>query len=173
MDELGDYAKNKLNPEGNQVAVGRTNEALRLGYVLLWLFSRRLELSNPAEIDESEYQDLLLLQKFWESEDLRTKDYGKLMNAISKELNIFINGVDFPHTSEASVLDLHVKDAEYLDQIANTLGNLDGVVGFILSGNENCSQKLLSSLEKSNYSINVGSDSTKKRVQNQYSYREL
>ena len=65
MEELGDYSKNRLNPQKNQIQVGRTNEALRLGYVLLWLFAHRLEISNPEEIDSDEYQDLLLLQINW------------------------------------------------------------------------------------------------------------
>ena len=55
----------KTNPQKNQTQVGRTDEALRLGYVLLWLFARRLEISNPDEINLDEYQDLMLLQKNW------------------------------------------------------------------------------------------------------------
>ena len=72
MDELGDYAKNKLNPQGNQIEVGRTNEALRLGYVLLWLFARRLEISNSTIIDLDEYQNLNLLRINWDTEENRT-----------------------------------------------------------------------------------------------------
>jgi len=85
MDELGDYSKNILNPQKNQTLVGRTNEALRLGYVLLWLFARRLEISNPEEIDLDEYQDLILLQMNWESEERRTRNYAKLMVAVCHE----------------------------------------------------------------------------------------
>jgi hypothetical protein len=146
LDELGDYSKNRLNPQKNQVQVGRTNEALRLGYVLLWLFAHRLEISNPEELNSDEYQDLILLQMNWESEERSTRNYAKLMVAVCDELNMFVNGVDFPHTSMASILSLEIKDSRYLDAIAKTLGDLDGIVGFILAGNKNCSVALLKEL---------------------------
>ncbi len=77
MDELGDYSKIKLNPQGNQTEVGRTNEALRLGYVLLWLFARRLEISNSSAIDSDEYQNLNLLQINWDTDENRSKSYSR------------------------------------------------------------------------------------------------
>ena len=159
MDDLGDYAKNKLNPQGNQTGVGRTNEALRLGYVLLWLFARRLEISNPTIINSDEYQNLNLLRINWDTEEHRTTSYPKLMVAVCDELNIFVNGVSFPHSSRDSMLGLEIKDSKYLDAIAKTLGDLDGVVGFILAGNQNCSVTLLQELTSKSYP-NISTNST-------------
>jgi hypothetical protein len=164
MDELGDYSKNRLNPQKNQTQVGRTDEALRLGYVLLWLFARRLEISNPDEINLDEYQDLLLLQKNWESEERRTKNYAKLMVAVCDELNIFVNGVDFPQPSRGSFLGLEIKDSKYLDAVAKALGDLDGIVGFILAGNQNCSIALLKELSLHNYADTSTNSTTKSRA---------
>ncbi len=159
MDELGDYAKNKFNPQGNQIEVGRTNEALRLGYVLLWLFARRLEISNSNAIDSDEYQNLNLLQINWDTHENRARSYSKLMVAVCDELNIFVNGVSYPYSSQDSALGLEIKDPKYLDAIAKTLGDLDGVVGFILAGNQNCSVELLQELSSQSYS-NIFTNST-------------
>lgn len=164
MDELGDYSKNRLNPQKNQVQVGRTNEALRLGYVLLWLFAHRLEIANPDEIHLDEYQDLNLLQMNWESEEHRTRNYAKLMVAVCDELNIFVNGIDFPQTSMGSILGLEIKDSRYLDAIAKTLGDLDGIVGFILAGNQNCSVALLQELALHNYADTSTNTTTRSRA---------
>jgi hypothetical protein len=164
MDELGDYAKNKLNPRGNQTEVGRTNEALRLGYVLLWLFARRLEISNSSMIDSDEYQNLNLLQINWDTEENRSKSYSKLMVAVCDELNIFVNGVSFPRSSQDSVLGLEIKDSKYLDAIARSLGDLDGIVGFILAGNQNCSISLLEELSLHSYSSISTNSTTKSRA---------
>ena len=148
-----------MNPQKNQREVGRTNEALRLGYVFLWLFARRLEIGNPEVIGLDEYHDLNLLRVNWESEVDRTKNYGKLMVAVCEELNVFVNGVGWPDTPRGSMLGLHIKDSRYLDDLAQTLGNLEGVVGFILAGNENCSIPLLKELSTYNYS-NIWTNST-------------
>ena len=164
MDELGDYSKNRLNPQKNQTQVGRTNEALRLGYVLLWLFAHRLEISNPDEINLDEYQDLMLLQKNWESEESRTKNYAKLMVAVCDELNLFVNGVDFPQSSTGSFLGLEIKDSKYLDAVAKALGDVDGIVGFILAGNQNCSIALLKELSLHNYANTWTNSTTKSRA---------
>jgi hypothetical protein len=164
VDDLGDRTANKLNPQKNQTGVGRTNEALRLAYVLLWLFARRLESSNPEEISLDEYQDLNLLKMSWESEEHRTKNYEKLMIAVCDELNIFVNGVDYPQSSSDSMLGLHIKDSRYLDAIAQTLGGLEGVVGFILAGNENCSIALLEELSAYDYYTTLPNSSTSSRA---------
>ena len=164
MDELGDYSKNKLNPQGNQTEVGRTNEALRLGYVLLWLFARRLEISNSSTIDSDEYQNLNLLKINWDNDENRSKSYSKLMVAVCDELNIFVNGVSFPYRSQDSALGLEIKDSKYLDAIAKILGDLDGVVGFILAGNQNCSVELLQELSSQSYSNTATNSNTGTRA---------
>jgi hypothetical protein len=83
------------------------------------------------------------------------------MVAVCEELNIFINGVSFPRSSQDSVLGLEIKDSKYLDAIARSLGDLDGIVGFILAGNQNCSISLLEELSLHSYS-NISTNSTTK-----------
>ena len=59
MDDLGNRDKNRQNPRGNERNVGRTNEALRLGYLLLWNFADRLAYGNSKELDQDFYKNLI------------------------------------------------------------------------------------------------------------------
>jgi hypothetical protein len=59
VDQLGNRDKNKRNPQGNMSQVGRTNEALRLGYLLLWNFANRLGYGNAEELQQDFYNDHL------------------------------------------------------------------------------------------------------------------
>jgi hypothetical protein len=161
------FVKNR-NPEGNWFDRNRTNESLRLGYLLLWNFAQRLDVGNPEKLDEKFLEDLMIFKvNLTDSGIEDSQNYEKLMVSVHQELNYFVNGTNYPGISDSSALSVEIKDAKYLDQLALTLGGLDGVVGFILSGNQNCSIQLLSELHKSSYSINLGSDSTKSRVEKQ------
>ena len=86
------------------------------------------------------------------------------MVAVCDELNIFVNGVSYPYSSQDSALGLEIKDPKYLDAIAKTLGDLDGVVGFILAGNQNCSIALLKELSLHNYANTLTNSTTKSRA---------
>lgn len=177
MSELGNYSKNKKNPRGNQSGVGRTNESIRMAYLLLWNFALRVLNGNPeslstdANIFNDPFQDLLSFKSVW-ADNIKKQEsnYRKLMIDLTDELNIFINGVKFPGVSIDSD-NLHLKDPDYLDAVANSLGDLDGIVGFILSGNYCCSTQLLKELAEFNYESYSDKDSTSDRAKKVLSFR--
>ena len=82
---------------------------------------------------------------------------------LRNELNYFINGAPYPEKSHFR--NLGIEDSNFLNAVADTFGGLDGIVGFILAGNSNCSIELLNELADGKYSIHDGYDSTRKRVQ--------
>lgn len=178
MSELGNYSKNKKNPRGNQSGVGRTNESIRMAYLLLWNFALRVLNGNPeslstgANIFNDPFQDLLFSFKNIWADNIKKQEpnYRKLMIDLTDELNIFINGVKFPGVSIDSN-NLHLKDPDYLDAVANSLGDLDGIVGFILSGNDCCSTELLKDLTEFNYESYLDKDSTSDRAKKVLSLR--
>jgi len=160
------------NPEGNWLVRDRSNESLRLAYLLLWNFAQRLASGNPEELDDSFFHDLLVFKIDLSDRDSQVmQNYEKLMISVRQELNMFINGVSYPDTAGGSPLSLGIQDSLYLDQLATTLGGLDGIIGFCLAGNYNCSTELLQDLQTGKYSINGDSDSTKKRVKNLLEFR--
>ena len=164
MDHLGNTDKNRRNPQGNWAQVGRTNEALRLGYLLLWNFANRLGYGDSTNLGEDFYNDLIVFKVDWaDKESDKTLNYEKLMVELRNELNYFINGAPYPE--KAHFRNLGIEDSNFLDAVADTFGGLDGIVGFILAGNSNCSVKLLNELADGKHSIYDGYDSTQKRVQ--------
>jgi hypothetical protein len=150
------------NPSGNWTQVGRSNEALRLAYVLLWNFALRISEGNPEKLDQTYFEDLLTFQvpRFARNETPEAS-YPGLMLEVENELNIFINGSQFDEVSD----DLCIRDTEYLDALADTLGDWDGIVGYIIAGNPNASIELLTELSKSNFNLVSRGNSTKKRAQ--------
>jgi len=165
MEDLDDYEKSRKNPRGTWRDVGRSSEALRLGYLLLWNFANRLKYGNAEVLDEDFFRDLFSFNSNWaDTESEKSLNYEKLMVELCDELNFFINGAPFPEKHN-SFLDLSIQDPRYLDFIAHILGGLDGIVGFILAGNSNCSRELLMDLAQSDYVSLVDSDSTRKRAQ--------
>jgi hypothetical protein len=167
------FEKNR-NPEGNWFFHNRSNESLRLAYLLLLNFSQRLSIGNPHKLDERFFEDLMIFQvNLSDSGQEASQNYEKLMQSVRQELNYFINGASYPETSDGSALSLEINDSEYLDRLALTLGGLDGVVGFILAGNHNCSNQLLLDLESSSFSIELGTASTKSRAGKQLSLRNV
>ena len=164
MDHLGNTDKNRRNPQGNMAQIGRTNEALRLGYLLLWNFANRLGYGDSKNLGEDFYNDLIVFKVDWaDKESDKTLNYEKLMVELRNELNYFINGAPYPEKSHFR--NLGIEDSDFLDAVADTFGGLDGIVGFILAGNSNCSIELLNELADGKYSIYDGYDSTRKRVQ--------
>ena len=164
MDQLGNRDKNKRNPQGNMSQVGRTNEALRLGYLLLWNFANRLGYGNAEELQQDFYNDLIVFKVDWADKDSdKTLNYEKLMVEVRNELNYFINGSPYPEKS--NFRNLGIEDPNFLDAVADTFGGFDGIVGFILAGNSYCSRELLNDLAEGRYSIYGDIDSTRKRVQ--------
>lgn len=160
------------NPEGNWLVRNRSNESLRLSYLFLWNFAQRLASGNPEELDDSFFHDLLVFKVDLSDNNSQVmQNYEKLMISVRQELNLFINGVSYPDTAGGSPLSLGIQDSLYLDQLATTLGGLDGIVGFCLAGNYNCSAQLLQDLQMGQYSIYGDSDSTKKRVKNLLEFR--
>jgi hypothetical protein len=170
MDDLGNRDKNKQNPRGNERNVGRTNEALRLGYLLLWNFANRLAYGDPKELDQDFYKNLIVFKVDWSDNGLdKSLSHEKLMLEVRHELNYYINGAPYPE--KAHFRNLGIEDSNFLDAVADTFGGLDGIVGFILAGNSNCSIELLNELADGKYSIYDGYDSTRKRVQELLEYR--
>ena len=164
MEDLGNYDKNKQNPRRNERNVGRTNEALRLGYLLLWNFANRLGYGDPKELGDDFYNDLIVFKVDWSDNGLdKSLNHEKLMVELRHELNYFINGAPYPE--KAHFRNLGIEDSNFLDAVADTFGGLDGIVGFILAGNSSCSKKLLQDLADGKYSIQGDFDSTRKRVQ--------
>ena len=164
MDHLGNTDKNRRNPQGNMTQVGRTNEALRLGYLLLWNFANRLGDGNSEELQEDFYRDLFIFKvDLADKESDKTLNYERLMIEVRNELNYFINGAPYPEKS--NFRNLGIEDSNFLDAVADTFGGLDGIVGFILAGNSSCSKELLQDLSDGKYSIEGDFDSTRKRVQ--------
>jgi hypothetical protein len=164
MDDLGNYDKNKQNPRRNERNVGRTNEALRLGYLLLWNFANRLGYGDSKKLGDDFYNDLIVFEVDWSDNGLdKSLHHEKLMVELRHELNYFINGAPYPE--KAHFRNLGIEDSNFLDAVADTFGGLDGIVGFILAGNSNCSKELLQDLADGKYSIGGDFDSTRKRVQ--------
>ena len=151
----------RSNPSGNQTGVGRSNEALRLAYILLFNFAHRVSLGNPEKLDKDYFADLYTFQvprnAKNESSDL---SYHGLMLEVQSELNFFINGSQFDEKSN----NLCIQDSEYLDSLADILGDLDGVVGYILAGNVNASDELLAELCESKFYLVSRIDSTRERA---------
>ena len=149
------------NPEGNWTQVGRSNEALRLAYTLLFNFSKRIEDGNPEKLDASYFDDLTVFTVPRHSSIEKPEtNYSSLMLDVRKELNFFINGSEFGENSS-----LAIRDSDYLDALADILGDFDGITGFILAGNPNASEKLLKELLQSNFYLTMPPSSTKKRAQ--------
>jgi hypothetical protein len=164
MDDLGNYDKNKQNPRRNERNVGRTNEALRLGYLLLWNFANRLGYGDSKKLGDDFYNDLIVFKVDWSDNGLdKSLNHEKLMVELRHELSYFINGAPYPE--KAHFRNLGIEDSDFLDAIADTFGGLDGILGFILAGNSSCSKELLQDLADGKYSIEGDSDSTRKRVQ--------
>ena len=164
MDDLGNRDKNKQNPRGNERNVGRTNEALRLGYLLLWNFADRLAHGNSKELDQDFYKNLIVFKVDWSDNGLdKSLSHEKLMLEVRNELNYFINGAPYPE--KAHFRNLGIEDSNFLDAVADTFGGLDGIVGFILAGNDTCSAELLAQLIDGKYSIPGTTDSTRQRAQ--------
>jgi len=149
------------NPSGNQSQVGRSNEALRLAYILLYNFAHRVGGGNPEKLGEEYFADLYT---FMVPRNARNESpdpsYRGLMLEVQSELNFFINGSRFDEKSN----NLAIRDSEYLDALADTLGDLDGIVGYILAGNVDASDKLLAELSKSEFYLVSRADSTRKRA---------
>jgi hypothetical protein len=149
------------NPEGNWTMTGRSNEVLRLAYVLLYNFAKRIEEGNPEKLDQSYFDDLLTFSVPRYSKNKEPEsNYSSLMMGVRRELNFFINGSEFGENSA-----LAIRDPDYLDALADVLGDFDGYVGFILSGNPNASEKLLKDLCQSNFYLTLPPTSTRKRAQ--------
>jgi hypothetical protein len=164
MVDLGNYDKNKQNPRRNERNVGRTNEALRLGYLLLWNFANRLGYGDSKKLGDDFYNDLIVFKVDWSDNGLdKSLNHEKLMVELRNELNYFINGAPYPE--KANFRNLGIEDSNFLDAVADTFGGLDGIVGFILAGNSSCSKELLQDLADGKYSIEGDFDSTRKRVQ--------
>jgi hypothetical protein len=164
MDDLGNRDKNRQNPRGNERNVGRTNEALRLGYLLLWNFADRLAYGNSKELDQDFYKNLIVFKVDWSDNGLdKSLSHEKLMLEVRHELNYYINGAPYPEKSHFR--NLAIQDPNFLDAIADTFGGFDGIVGFILAGNDMCSSELLAQLIDGKYSIPGTMDSTRQRAQ--------
>jgi hypothetical protein len=149
------------NPSGNQTQVGRSNEALRLAYILLFNFAYRVGGGNPEKLDEDYFAELPTFMVPRNAKDESPEpSYRGLMLEVQDELNFFINGTRFDEPSNS----LAILDAEYLDALADALGDLDGVVGYILAGNFNVSDELLRELCESEFSLVSRANSTKKRA---------
>jgi hypothetical protein len=148
------------NPTGNFTQTGRSNEALRLAYVLLWNFSKRVSDGNPEKLDHTYFDDIITFKvpRHSKIEDPEP-DYEKLMVDVQKEFNFFVNGSEY---GENEIL--AIRDAKYLDALAQIFGDLDGIVGFILAGNKNCSVDLLENLTESDYFLLSRGTSTKERA---------
>lgn len=139
----------------------KSNEALRFGYVLLFLYAHRL--INEGTSDKFMFNTgdkkaaLELLGANWRKNSDKDKNlsYPQLMHEVRTELNFFINGDRFPQTSSNNSHELHITDSEFLDNLAGVLKDLDGVTGFILAGNESCSDDLLNELKEYNYSYQL------------------
>jgi len=157
--------KTSANPSGNQSQVGRSNEALRLAYLLLWNFAYRVANGNPEKLEESYYSDLLIfLTSKVTRDETPEPSYHGLMLEVQNELNYFINGADFDETLTLGACDLGIRDPEYLDEIAAVFQDLDGIVGYILAGNLYASEKLLTQLCESEFYLVSRSSSTKERA---------
>jgi len=153
--------KTSANPSGNQTQVGRSNEALRLAYILLWNFAERVSEGNTEKLDEFYFNDLMT---FKVSRNARNEEpslsYQTLMLDVQDELNYFINGSRFNQGSN----NLGIRDTAYLDALADVLGDLDGIVGYILAANIHSSERLLEELCESDFHLVSTGQSTKTRA---------
>ena len=153
--------KTSSNPLGNQTQIGRSNEALRLAYILLWNFAQRVSEGNPEKLDERYFDELITFLVPRSAKDESPEDsYPGLMLEVQSELNFFINGSRFAQKAG----DLAIRDSKYLDALAETIGDLDGIVGFIISGNHHASVQLLRELSESDFHLVSQGSSTRKRA---------
>jgi hypothetical protein len=153
----------------------RTKSAMLFGHFLLYSYAERLDGSFDDSYSLGKSADQLIAlgitpgaqqttpyanwSDFFEGLIYFSGDifgdagtYAHLMHQVRWELNFFINGCNFPGNGECTQNDSHIKDPVILDWLADSLGDLDGIVGFILAGNPNCSKKLLEDLSESDYS---------------------
>lgn len=151
----------------------KSDEALRFRYVLLFLYAHRLNSDETSDgfnfntVDKS--AALHLIHANWQKKGDKKNNYSysQLMHEVYIELNFFINGHRFPYSSSNNSQNFQITDAEFLDNIALVLGDLDGITGFILAGNESCSNNLLNELKEYNYSYMLAEfSSTKIRALN-------
>jgi hypothetical protein len=93
-------------------------------------------------------------------------DYEYLMAKSSKELNILVNGHDSIGYMDTRIGVTPIDDPDLLDQLADSLGGLDGIFGLILACNQYISQELKSDLMKSDYYLTLPKTSTKELIEN-------
>lgn len=171
-------AKNFDEPDFSQISFlpgtvdfEKSEEALRLRYVLLFLYANRLishKDSDGVNFDTADREAALtLLGSSWRKSSDKIKDssYPQLMHEVRDELNFFINGDKFPRKSSDNNFQRHISNPKFLDYIALVLGDLDGITGFILAGNESCSDDLLNELQEFDYQYKLTFSSTKIRAQ--------
>jgi hypothetical protein len=157
--------KTSANPSGNQTQVGRSNEALRLAYLLLWNFAYRVADGNPEKLEAKFYSDLVIFMTSKVARDETPEPtYHGLMLEVQNELNYFINGAHFDETHTLGRYELGIRDTEYLDEIAEVFQDLDGIVGYILAGNFYTSEKLLTQLCESEFHLVSRLSSTRERA---------